>query len=204
MKGILYIGSTSGLLGYNLNSEEFLNFSSDDVKPWIQSLESSGEDQLWISTLEGLFTFDVKKKKFNHYEKEDGLNDNTFQLNASCSDENGRLYFCSRTGVMIIQPDDIKINESPPNTYVTDIKVIGADGTRMINMLDKQNLELQHNDHHVTINFTGLSYNRPEKNQYAYKLDGFDEDWNYTNALNLTAVYTNLDPDDYTLSLIHI
>ena len=45
--------------------------------------------------------------------------------------------------------------------------------------------------------FTALSYVHPEKNQYAYRLKGFDKDWIYTDASKRFANYTNLGAGNY-------
>lgn len=65
---------------------------------------------------------------------------------------------------------------------------------RSLDCLDE--LKLSYKDNVFSLRYAALSYCTPEKNQYAYKLDGFDKDWNYVGAQN-KATYTNLPAGTY-------
>ncbi len=72
----------------------------------------------------------------------------------------------------------------------TGILKLPADETKEIKLSYKQNV--------FAFTFTALNYIHPEKNKYAYKLEGFDKDWIYTDATKRFANYTNIDPGEYT------
>ncbi|MCD8182614.1 MAG: response regulator [Bacteroides sp.] len=63
----------------------------------------------------------------------------------------------------------------------------------------KIQLDYRHNN--FTVEFSALEYANPDRNRYAYKLDGFDTNWQYTDASKHFAYYNNLKPGDYTLYL---
>ncbi len=67
------------------------------------------------------------------------------------------------------------------------------------NLNNIQKLDLKHNENSFSFEFAALHYASPEKNKYAYLLEGFDEEWIFTTAQNRIARYTNLSPGDYTL-----
>lgn len=79
-----------------------------------------------------------------------------------------------------------------PNDSTGILKTF-IDETKEIKLSYKQNI--------VSFAFAGLNYFHSEKNQYAYKLKGFDKDWIYTDATKRFATYTNLDPGDYTFEV---
>jgi diguanylate cyclase (GGDEF)-like protein len=53
----------------------------------------------------------------------------------------------------------------------------------------------------LAVEFAALDYTAPERNHYAYRLDGFDRDWTETDANRRLAIYTNLPPGNYVLRL---
>ncbi len=195
---VLYIGTTKGLSAYDLNTGDFINYSLDDYKFWIQSIEKTQDGRIWGSTTEGIFYFNTKTKAFNVFEEKDGLSDHTFRLNSSYTDHNGYIYFGSRNGITRFHPDKIIRNTTVPPVYVTDIKKMNArSGTSTISAINIEEHVLYHDDYYVSFDFAGLNYNRPEKNKYAYKLEGFEDEWNYTSTV-APVVYTNLKHGTYT------
>ncbi len=200
INGILYLGTNSGLSRYDLDKEEFFPFSKGKNKFRFQSLEVSNDGNLWGSTLEGLFYFNPKTKAFNIFEKEDGLGDITFRLSSSYKDQEGNLYFGSRKGITRVRPESIIKNETSPSVFITDLRIMNPDGQTNLSGIQQKPIELKHDDYYLSINFVGLNYNRIEKNQFAYKLEGFDESWIYTNS-SAPIVYTNLDHGTYTFKV---
>jgi len=194
----LFLGSTVGLGSYNLVTGQFENYSLQNNKFWIQSIESTVDGNLWGSSVQGLFYFNVQKKAFNVFEKVDGLSDLSFLLSSSAQDKNGYVYFGNRSGFTRFHIDRFTRNETPPAVYLTTIKKVSHKGETNYNSIYQKEIELNHDDYYLAINFAALNYNRAEKNQYAYKLEGFDDTWNYTE-LGIPIVFTNLEPQTYTL-----
>ena len=194
---ILYIGSTDGLYGYHFDKQQFTNYSALDDKFWIQSLEKTNDKQLWGSTTESLFHFNTLNNSFNIYEKEDGLGDMLFQAQFSSNDKQGTLYFGDNRSIISFNPDQIKNNTLPPPVAITDIKTMSLDSVDIIDAVFLDQIVLDYSVYFFSIQFAALNFSRPEKNKYAYRLEGFEERWNYTST-NSTATYTNLDPGTYT------
>ncbi len=193
----LFIGTTSGLISYDLINNKFSNYNAGKKRFWIQSIEANNTNELWISTTEGIITFDINKQQFNHFEKADGLGDLTFRKGSSSLDTFGNYYFGSRQGITAIHPATIKKNTDLPPVYITEIEKLNSKNRVTLNCINQEEYILEYDDYYLSIDFTALNYNRPQKNKYAYKLEGFDEDWIYTES-NTPVVYTNLKHGDYT------
>ncbi len=179
---------------------------SDNV---VKSIEEDEEGFLWISTNRGLSKFDPKTKKTTNYGISDGLQDEEFGELASTKKANGELVFGGVNGANVFLPKTIMTDTSKVSIVFTDLQVLNRDIhpgdtvnrrvllTSNLNTISK--LELLPTENSFSINFSGLHYSSPEKNKYAYKLDGFDEEWIYTKAQNRIAKYTNLSPGKYIL-----
>ena len=193
----LYIGTIIGLCGYDYNTDSFINFSKSENKYCVQSLEKTPQGDLWASSTEGIFQFITSTHAFNIFEKGDGLRDIAFRGGSSFVDDNGFIYFGNRKGVTRWHPDKIVRNETPPPVYITQVKKINKDGEEVMNLAKKNEICISHNNYYLSIDFSAVNYDRIEKNKYAYKLEGFEENWNYTSS-NMSAVYTNLKHGEYT------
>ncbi len=197
---ILYIGTTNGLSGYNFNTSNFTNFSKNGHKNFILSIEKTKDGNLWLSSIEGMSFFDTQKQTFNFYGKKDGLDNLKFDHTSSDQDKNGYLYFGHKRGITRFHPDHIVENEMPPPVYVTEVRTMNKEGMRVTNSLNQKTVELNHDDYYIALSFTALNYNRSEKNNYAYMLEGLEEQWNYSSS-NTPATYTNLKPGNYTFRM---
>lgn len=196
----LFIGTTAGLCSYDLNRKQFKDHSSSGHKYWIQSIVDADDDNIWTSTTEGIFHFDIKNNFFNVFEKKDGLGDLAFRLGACAKDEKNYIYFGSRKGITRFHPDKIVTNKQVPPVYITSLKKINPKEEFTFNGITKKAITLYHNDYLLSINFAALNYNRGEKNQYIYQLEGFEDSWR-TSKFGIPIVYTNLAPKTYTFKV---
>lgn len=200
VNGILYIGSSDGLSGYDLKGKSFTNYSKNNNKHSIQSLEKTSDGNLWIGTTEGILFFNTSTHSFNQYEKEDGLGDVIFQSGSSHRDKNGVLYFGSRRGITRFNPQKLLRNEVQPPVYVTDVRTMSPNGENRKSRTYAKEIILEYNDYYLSLDFAALNYNRSEKNKYAFMLEGFDEQWNYLDKKS-PAIYTNLKHGEYNFSV---
>ncbi len=155
------------------------------------SIIGDTKGNLWLGTNKGLSRFNPKINTFRNFNISDGLPANEFIL-GSVNSRNGRLMFGSVNGFVIFHPDSIKENTAVPPVYITGLKVLEKSRT-----LPTDQIELPHNENYLSFEFVALNYDAPEKNQYAYKLEGLDNDWIYCGTRRF-ASYTNLDPGAYT------
>jgi methyl-accepting chemotaxis protein/ligand-binding sensor domain-containing protein len=152
---------------------------------------------LWLSTNKGLVRFHPQTGKFRTYEMSDGIANNEFNRNAYRKLRNGDLIFGGVEGLTIFNPTQIGENPVAPPVVITAFKKFNKPATLDTAVSYAHVIEVREKDNFLTFEFAALNYLSPVKNQYAYMLEGFDEDWNYTGNLR-TAVYTNLSGGTYT------
>lgn len=135
---------------------------------------------MWISTSKGIvkYTPGEPVQLFNKY---DGLTCDQFMPNAGLLASDGRIYFGSTRGFNCFYPYLVKINQVAPPVAITSVELFGQPIEAGSDQLEKSlshaaELNLSHNENTINISFAALSYVSPEKNQYAYKLEGVDKD----------------------------
>jgi hypothetical protein len=120
----------------------------------------------------------------------------------------GEMIFICGSGFMVFHPDSIKDNIKIPPVYITDFYLfnkpvpIGYDPLSGRTVLAKsitlcEEIKLNYDDNVFSFEFAALDYSAPMKNKYSYMMEGFDKNWNYTDAVRNLATYTNLDPGEY-------
>ncbi len=202
----LWVGTHDGLNLYHPETKSFTSYFVKNGLPnnTIVSMMEDAKRNLWISTNKGLSRFNLTTKKFRNYGISDGLQSNSFNRNANFKMPNGTMYFGGLNGFNVFHPDSIHDNLSKPPVFITDFKVfnkpiiVGArDSILPRSLRNTKVITLNYNQSFFSIDFVALNYFHPENNQYAYKLDGFDENWIFINN-NKSATYTNLNPGEYT------
>lgn len=173
----------------------------------VSAIIEEDHENLWISGNTGLTKVNTKDLKFTNYSFNDGLLSNDFNFGSVLKDNAGMFYFGNIKGVDYFNPKKIKINNSPPSLYLTDFKLFNekvipkTEGSPLMKVISEtDSISLSHKKSVFTIEYSGINYTRPEKNNYAYYLDGYESDWNYVGQKR-SATYTNLDPGNYTFML---
>jgi signal transduction histidine kinase/DNA-binding response OmpR family regulator len=169
----------------------------------IKGVIADQEGNLWISSTAGISKFNPDSKKLKNYSKADGLNSNTFNPEACLKSKSGYFIFGGDNGFNIFHPDSIRDNLIPPIMYLTDLKLnnksarIGEHNSPLKKHIGlTTNLSLSYEQRSFAIDFVALNYGPSSRNQYCYKLEGFEETWNYVGT-DHSATYTNIDPGYY-------
>lgn len=198
-KGQLYAATGEGLCEFLPSKGIFRRISIDAPSQDFTSLVIS-QGVMWISTSKGIvkYTPGEPVQLFNKY---DGLTCDQFMPNAGLLASDGRIYFGSTRGFNCFYPYLVKINQVAPPVAITSVELFGKPIEAGSDQLEKSlshaaELNLSHNENTINISFAALSYVSPEKNLYAYKLEGVDKDWIYTHEHR--ANYTNLPAGTYT------
>lgn len=161
---------------------------------------------LWLSTFNGLSRFDPDSAVFKNFYQSDGLQSNQFSYNAALKLSSGELLFGGIGGFNLFNPANILPRNYMPPVFFTDIRVNNkglADINNYITPTDAGNirqLEIPYNEAVLSFTFTALEYTSSEKIKYAYFLEGWDKDWNYTGNIR-TINYNNIREGNYTLRI---
>jgi signal transduction histidine kinase len=200
-QSVLWIGTSGGLSYMNLQdsiSGYFHHIFEQDGLPnqHIYGILEDGKKNLWMSTNNGLTKFSPSGK-FRNYDAGDGLPINEFSGGAYYKSKEGRLYFGCPAGFITFHPDSMVDNRFIPPVAITAFKKFNINyyPGRDISILKE--LELSHKDYVFSFTFSALDYSAPAKNRYAYKMEGFNKDWIFTDSENRTATFTNMDPGKY-------
>lgn len=201
--GEMWIGTMNGLCKYNAKEDQFelipLDIPSRNICAII-------EDQrvLWLTTTKGLVRY-VPGESCQVFTRSDGLQSEQFLVNAALKASDGKIYIGSVNGFNAFYPYQIKTNKVLPPVIITGLEVFNKEIRIGDKLLPKalnhmEQLELSYKDHVFSLLYASLSYCTPEKNQYAYKLEGFDKEWNYVGSQN-KATYTDLPAGTYTFKV---
>lgn len=203
-KGKMWIGTFSGLAAFEADKHLFTLFSEKDglQNNMIYQIVDDGKGKLWLSTNTGISQFDTETKTFRNFTYSNGLQSSNFVRGVGLRLTDGEMVFGGLEGFNHFYPDRLTVNSNVPRVILTELKIsnkpvlAGTDAPikEHISVADEIRLNYKQN---FALSFVALNYTIPKQNRYAYKLDGFDKDWNYTGTANM-ASYTNLDPGEYT------
>jgi len=199
----------NGLYRYNTaqNSINWYNTNNGLVHETVASINQDESGTLWIGGNAGLSKLNIKENTFTNFNKKDGLLSNDFNYNSVYKSPSNVLYFGNSKGINYFNPDKVIYNQEKPSVYLTDLKIANevvnprAKGSPLDKVISKSTeIILNHNQSSFTLGYVGINYTRSKNNQYAYYLDGYDNDWNYVGT-NRSASYKNVPPGDYTFMI---
>ncbi|MCB9051871.1 MAG: response regulator [Lewinellaceae bacterium] len=169
------------------------------------------EDQaglLWLSTNQGICSFDPQAEAFVRFYKKDGLPSLGFNDFSALKDSDGNFYFGSLEGLVSFKPEQVSGNPVPPTMNIQDIMIfdrsyrrgeVDSSNTRLPGLPER--LELRYNQNELTFEYVGLHYTAPEFNQYRHRLIPYEQQW-VEAGTKRTARYTNLSPGHYQFQVI--
>jgi ligand-binding sensor domain-containing protein len=207
--GNFWVGTHGGGLSkFDRKNERFTSYTTRDGLPnnVIYGILEDEEGFIWLSTNKGISRFDPKvtgKDAFKNFDVTDGLQSNEFNNGAFFKSKSGELFFGGVNGFNSFFPKSIVNNKYLPPVVFTDFKIfnqsvnIHPDSILKKSITYANNIELDYDQSVFSIEFSALNYTHPEKNQYKYKLIGFDKEWTFTNAERRFVTYTNLEPGEY-------
>lgn len=165
-------------------------------------------NNLWMSVDKGIAELNTKTDQIRSYDCFVGLETLEFTPQGAISLPNGEIYFSGSNGFLSFTPGSLLKNNAMPPVVLTQLtvnnKIINPDDeTLLLNSVpdDTETIILAHNQNNFSIAYSALNYILHEQNQYAYKLSGHDEDWNYVGSRK-EAFYTNISPGKYTFQVI--
>jgi diguanylate cyclase (GGDEF)-like protein len=203
----LWVGTDAGLDRLDRRRGRVTHFGAADGLPsdFVVGVLPEGDGRLWVSTDRGVARFDPRRRTAVTYTRADGLPRGEFLMRSAMRARDGTLYFGGNDGFAAIRPDRIVENARPPRVALTGLQLFnkpvlaGAPGSPLRGPIgEADELTLAHDQNVVTFEFAALDYATPGKNRYAYRLDGFDAEWQHVGAQH-SASYTNLAPGRYTL-----
>ncbi len=197
--GNLWIGTKGGLNRFNEKSGTFARFTVKDglVSNNIFAILEDENNDLWLSTNSGISKFVRENNLFINYNEKDGLKGRLFMQGSSAKSSDGKLYFGGWEGLTTFYPNKIEINRyKPPVLIITELKQKGEKLKFSRAISQEKALIFPWNENSFSFDYIALNYINSNKNQYAYMLENFDENWHYVGNRRF-ANFTNLNPGEY-------
>lgn len=214
---ILWIGTSNGLNKFTVKNTSnniydvdvnIISFSTKDGLPdnSIKSIVEDTNGNLWLGTGQGLSFFNTKNNSFTNFTTADGLPSSVFNFESGLRAHNNQIVMGTTHGVIAFDPNEITMSAFAPPVVITNFLLFnnpvkaGKDSPLKKSIIVADSIILDYSQNVFTFEFAALDYNAPRSIQYAYKMDGFDDEWVYSGSRK-SATYTNLDPDNYTFKV---
>lgn len=201
--GRLWVGTTNGLNRFDRQTGVFKRYYERDGLPneVIYGILADDKGGLWLSTNGGISHFDPSTGLFKNYSQRDGLQSDEFNNGAYFKNSNGELFFGGINGFNAFAPSTIQENPYHPPVVLTQITQGGEPISTGSSLETAREITLSWPKNYFEFEFAALSYIQPDKNQYRYRLDNFDHQWNEVGAQRY-GKYTNLSGGTYTLQIL--
>jgi ligand-binding sensor domain-containing protein/signal transduction histidine kinase len=202
-KGRLWIGTAGGGLNlYHPETDSFTYYLEKDGLPnaVVHGILEDESGNLWLSTNHGISRFNPDKETFRNFDAGDGLQSNEFSSGAYARGRDGEFYFGGINGLTVFHPSKITDNPYLPQIILTSLTQDGMPVSVDSSVETIREITLRWPQNSLEFEFAALGYNQPDKNQYAYMLEGFDTNWHYIGTKR-DGRYTNLPGGEYKLLL---
>lgn len=198
---LIWFGSFGkGFDKFDKYNQTFTHYAMNDGLPneVVYSILPDDNGTLWLSTNKGISKFDVETETFVNYDLLDGLQSNEFNAGAyHKSRRTGEMFFGGVNGFNCFDPEDIQITQEIPPVVITSFKVFDEEMCHQLGPTFKgKEIILSHRENFFSFEFSVLDYTDVAKHQYAYRLEGLDDDWIQCGTRRYVN-YTNLDPGNY-------
>jgi len=198
--GFIWVGTSGGGLNkFNSSTNKFTRYSTNQglTSSTVYGILEDNSRNLWLSTDDGIFRFDIEIEKFIRFGLEDGLQSLEFSGGAYFKDKSGMMYFGGINGLNYFYPDSIPLNNYVPPVVISSIKLFNDN---LKGELDE--IILSYDQNFISFEFSALDYTNPRRNRYSYKLEGLQQYWQNVDANMRIANYTNLPADEYIFRVV--
>jgi len=204
----IWLATADGLCLFNPIKMTFKTYTMNEGLPGnlVYGMMEDKHGNLWFSTTKGIGKLDPLNKTFRNYDIGDGLQSNEFSENAFFQNDEGTMFFGGINGLTIFHPDSVPDNPVTPKVSITNISFFDRplseielfdESDMKQQLLNEEEIVLTPDHRSISFEFVAHHYVNPQKNKYAYMLEGFDKTWTYRDANVRFANYTNLEPGSY-------
>lgn len=205
-QGRLWVGTNNGLHLFNEQDQTFTVYDDSDgfSDNGIRSIEQDADGDLWLGTNNGIIVFNPDTLDVKNHRRFNGDKIGGISTGGSLKTAQGELIFGGPNGMRIYNLSKLQENDVPPPVVLTDFRIftkpVPIDGPggfldKAVNLAEE--ITLTHKESMISFGYAALNFRDSDKNQYAYKLEGFDEHWREVGPLR-QALYTNLGAGRYT------
>lgn len=197
--GSLWVGTWgNGMSHFDPHTSVIRQYLEQDGLPnnYIKGLIMDDHGTLWISTEKGISRFIPPSGPFKNFDIRDGLQGNFFYTGSFWKGHRGTLYFGGPSGLNVFSPDSIAEEAYDPPVILTSFRVLDKPQNLVRSGSTLHRVDLSHDEDILSFEYVSVDFTAPDRNRYAYMLEGFDRDW-VDAGTRRYASYTHLDPGDY-------
>lgn len=206
-KGDIWVGHSEGLDRIITTSNRISITSVNDKLPLpnnIKSIISDESGKLWLSSNQGIFSYNTATSQIRLFQFNSEAMVQEFVERSVMLDNYGRLLFGTTSGFLMFHPDSLNYELHEPPVFFTDFRIFnksqqpnieGSPLTKSILYTDT--IKLSYKQSLIGIEYAALDINSQGKIEYAYRMDGIDQNWNFVGDARYTT-YANLGPGEYT------
>lgn len=197
--GDIWIATQKGLNLYQPDSQNFKHIKKEDGLPTnlIRAIADDSEGYLWLTTNKGISKYSPNNNTIRNFDSQDGLLGLNYYPSSLVKGNNNTLFTSSQRGIEYFSTISLSSNQVDPNLILTGFNIMGQPVYLDTPYSYVTDINLSHLDYVFSFEFAVLDFISPNKNQYAYKLEGYDNNWIEIGNRNI-ASFTNLDGGDYT------
>jgi signal transduction histidine kinase/ligand-binding sensor domain-containing protein/DNA-binding response OmpR family regulator len=204
--GNLWVGTDGGGLNrFNIKTREVQVYDEKDGidANVIYGIQEDDNGVLWITSNNGIYSFNTHSNQVRHFTRQDNLQSQQFNYKAFYKASDGKLFAGGTKGFNAFYPAKVSESSSGARISFTNFQLFNRNVllsdeqtplTKQINYT--KTILLSHNQSVFSLEFAALNATTPEKIRYAYKMEGFDAEWNYVESQR-KATYTNLSHGKY-------
>jgi len=185
---------------------EYLTFTKKEGLPNnnVLCFQEDRQGNIWMSTSNGISNLNLADTTFTNYSASDGTLGNQYHEKGGLKHSDGRIFFSGNHGLTFFNPMIVLPDKNRPVVHLEDLKILNRsvqpeadDLVLPMSITYVSNITLNHKQSNFSLDYTGIDFITPDKLTYAYKLEGFDENWNYMGNFR-RAAYSNLPAGKYT------
>lgn len=209
-RGRFLLGTRRGLYIFDEKLAVLEKYTVNDGLPnnVVHGILEDKDNNVWISTDWGLSCYNPSEGQFRNFTDIDGIQSNQFTEYSYCKSRSGKMYFGGINGITVFNPSVFPTNPFIPSVMIADLQIMNksvhpGDNTGVLtkHISETKNITLKSDQTMISLYFTVADYISGKHNLFAYKLEGLDNDWVYTDNNKRLASYSNLAPGNYCFKI---
>lgn len=197
-----WLGTSSGLLHFNEDYSHYHDRADLFSNNTVHGILEDQQNNLWISTNQGLVRFNPKTNTGQTYDRENGLEVTEFSDGAFYKDlRTETLFFGGTNGFVTVKPNAYIMADYMPQINLKGLSIFGKEYNIHDFLHDKKGkkiLQLDYSQNFFCIDFMAIDYINGNNYSYSYKLDEVSSQW-IESGISASAIFSNLAPGQYTL-----
>lgn len=205
---MLWVCTQSGISFFDSRNKAFRTLTMSNGLPSnnVTSIVEDHAGKIWLGTDKGLSCYNTLTRQLKNFDKEDGLLSNQVEANGLAISPDGMIHVLTNKGINTFYPEKLYKNLEKPRLILTAFKVNGEsiESAKYTELNKKflwnKEMKLRFDQNFFTIDFSTISFVHPDRDQFAYMLEGLDKNWNFIGNRN-TAYFNNVPPGHYSFKL---